>query len=288
MAEPDIRIKYDGGDAHGHIMDMRLLALSMLGAERIVSDGLIVLVHRRLPKRGERATVVLKAREPAEGSVELVLLFHAIFGTLDLGLPLAKDLAAHFIEEWLKAVIAHFSGKPDVTEQAIKAMADMDARRHQETMEINAQRHEEQMAMIALLRAGISGEQRAAEQFVAPVGPSVETVTFFPSAERPIMIGMDEADAIRDSAKLHWGPLEQLTLRTDGFKFHTSGLSVENPDREGFLMARVRDPRFEQEENPYTEAAQRRAEIVVTGRRGYKDATLAGIDIVDFIRANPS
>jgi hypothetical protein len=142
----------------------------MLGAERIVSDGLIVLVHRRLPKRGERAPVILKAREPAEGSVELILLFHAISGTLDLGLLLAKDLAAHFIEEWLKALIAHFSGKSEVAEQAIKAMADMDARRHEETMEINAKRHEEQMAMIALLRAGILGEQRAAEQFVAPSG----------------------------------------------------------------------------------------------------------------------
>lgn len=288
MAEADIRIKYDGGDANGHVMDMRLLALSMLGAERIVSDGLIIMVHRRLPKRGERAPVILKAREPEKGSVELILLLHAIFGTLDLGLPLAKDLAAQFIEEWWKAVIARFSGKPEVAELAIKAMADMDARRHDETMEINAQRHEEQMAIIALLRAGISGEQRAAEQFVSPIGPSVESATFFPSATRPLLIGTDEAEAIRDGAKLNWGPLEQLTLRTDGFKFHTSGLSVENPERDGFLMARVRDPRFEQEDNPYTEAAQRRAEIVVTGRRGYKDSTLAGIDIVDFIRDNPS
>ena len=53
-------------------------------------------------------------------------------------------------------------------------------------------------------------------------------------------------------------------------------------------MARVRDPRFEQDDNPYTEAAQRRAEIVVLGRRGYKDETLTGIDIVDFLRDNPS
>lgn len=288
MIEPDFRIKYDGGDATGHVMDMRLLGLSMLGAERIVSDGLIILVHRRLPKRGERAPVILKAREPAEGSVELVLLLHAIFGTLDLGLPLAKDLAAYFLEEWWKAVIARFSGKTELAELAIKAMAEVDARRHEETMEINAQRHEEQMAMIALLRAGISGEQRAAEQFVAPIGPSVESATFFPSATRPVLIGTEEADAIRDGGKLNWGPLEQLTLKTDGFKFHTSGLSVENPEKEGFLMARVRDPRFVQDDNPYTEAAQRRAEIVVTGRRGYKDSTLAGIDIVDFIRDNPS
>jgi hypothetical protein len=288
MSEFDLHITYGGGDADGHVMDMRLLALSMLGAERIVSDGLIILVHRRLPKRGERAPVILKAREPVEGSVELFMLLHAIFGTLDLGLPLAKELAADFIEEWWKAVIARFSGKNEIAELAITKMAEIDARRHVETMEINAQRHDEQMAMIALLRAGVSGEQRPAEQFVAPIGPSVTNATVLPARARPLLIGMDEADAIRDGAKLTWGPLEQLTLRTDGFKFHTSGLSVENPEREGFLMARVRDPRFEQDDNPYTEAAQSRAEIVVTGRRGYKDSTLAGIDIVDFIRDNPS
>lgn len=288
MDDPDFRITYSGGDADGHSMDMRLLALSMLGAERIVSDGLIILVHRRLPKRGERAPVILKAREPVEGSFELIMLLHAVFGTLNLGLPLAKELADHFIEEWWKAVIARFSGKHDVAELAINKMAEVDARRHAETMEINAQRHEEQMAMIALVRAGVSGEQRAAEQFVAPIGPSVTSATVFPVTANPLLIGTDDADAIRDGAKLNWGGLEQLTLRTDGFKFHTNGLSVENPERDGFLMARVRDPRFEQDDNPYTEAAQSRAEIVVTGRRGYKDSTLAGIDIVDFIRANPS
>jgi hypothetical protein len=41
-------------------------------------------------------------------------------------------------------------------------------------------------------------------------------------------------------------------------------------------MARVRDPRFiDDPENPYTDAAQRRAEIVVLGRRGHKEYTLA-------------
>lgn len=64
MTDSDFRIVYRGGEADQNAIDMRMLALSMLGAERIVSDGLVILVHKRLPKRGERAPVVMKAREP--------------------------------------------------------------------------------------------------------------------------------------------------------------------------------------------------------------------------------
>lgn len=143
------------------------------------------------------------------------------------------------------------------------------------------------MALIDILRIGVLGQQRSAEQFVTPIGPSVETASVLAATANPVLVGITEADAIRDGAKLVWGPLEELTLKTDGFKFHTNGLSVENPEREGYLMARVRDPRFDDPENPYTEAAQRRLEIVVLGRRGYKETSLAGIEIVDFIRDKP-
>ncbi|OHC95874.1 MAG: hypothetical protein A3H25_12585 [Sphingomonadales bacterium RIFCSPLOWO2_12_FULL_63_15] len=214
---------------------------------------------------------------------------HSIFGALNLGLPLASQLAASFIEEWWKAVIARFSGKPDVAEAIIKGFVEMNKDHLVSRDASEAQRHQEMMALIDILRAGLLGQQRSAEQFVAPIGPSVETASVLPTAANPVVIGVKEADAIRDGAKLVWGPLEQLTLRTDGFKFHTSGLSIENPERDGYLMARVRDPRFvDDPDNPYTDAAQRRAEIVVLGRRGYKESTLAGIDIVDFIRDNPA
>lgn len=286
MPDADFSITYEGGEANQNSMDMRLLAISLLGAERIVSDGLVILAEKRLPKRGERAPVILKAREPRPGSLEILGLLQAIFGALNLGLPLATELVASFLEEWWKAVIARFSGKPDVAEAIIKGFVEMNKDHLVSRDASEAQRHQEMMALIDILRVGVLGQQRSAEQFVSPIGPSVETAKVFPKAANSILVGLEEADAIRDAAKLVWGPLEELTLKTDGFKFHTSGLSIENPERDGFLMARVRDPQFETAENSYTEAAQRRSEIVVLGRRGYKETTLAGIDIVDFIREN--
>jgi hypothetical protein len=299
MDEADFRIVYQGGEADRHEMDMRMLALSMLGAERIVSDGLIILVHKRLPKRGERAPVIAKAKEPKAGSLELITFFNAIFGSLPLGLPLAKELASHFLELWWKAVIARFSGKPDVAEACIQAIVELtrdhlaardagEQRSHDAMVANDARRHEEMMALIDVLRSGVAGQQRAAEQFATPIGPSVQQATVYPSLARPVPVDTEAAEAIRDTAKLTWGPLEELTLRTDGFRFHTNGLSIENPDKSGFLMARVRDPSFDEPMNPYTDAAQRQAEIVVLGRRGFKGAALAGIEIVDFIRDKPA
>jgi hypothetical protein len=73
-------------------------------------------------------------------------------------------------------------------------------------------------------------------------------------------------------------------LKTDGFKFHTNGLSVENPEREGFLMAEVADPLFAEESNPYTVASQKRAKIEVLARKGYREDKLSKIQIIEFIR----
>jgi hypothetical protein len=58
---------------------------------------------------------------------------------------------------------------------------------------------------------------------------------------------------------------------------------VENPEGDGFIMAEVIDPVFEEESNPYTSAAQRRAKIEVLARKGYKNNALAKIQVLDFI-----
>jgi hypothetical protein len=88
--------------------------------------------------------------------------------------------------------------------------------------------------------------------------------------------------------KVEWQPIDEMVLHTDGFRFHTSALSVEKPERDGFLMARVHDPEFLDEENVYTEAAQRRSAIAVLARKGYKGGELAAIEILELRHGIPS
>lgn len=174
--DPDFRIKYEGGDASNHSIDMRLLGTSLQGADKITSDGLILLIQRRSPKRRERAPVAAKVREPVEGSYELWAFWEAIKGLLPLGLPGAADVAGSFVSAWWSAVIAKFSGKPDIAEKALEIAASINQAHLSARDASDARVHEERMAFINAMRETLAMQGGAIEQFAAPVGPSVESV----------------------------------------------------------------------------------------------------------------
>lgn len=163
MDEPDIRIKYDGGDADSHAVDMRLLGASLQGADKIISDGLVLLIHGRVPKRRERAPVIAKVREPIEGSYELWALWEAAKGLLPLGIPKATELAGHFMGQWWDAVIAQFTGKEDALIKAIETLADLQQANLNSRDASEARMHEERMAYISVIRDTISMQGRAIE-----------------------------------------------------------------------------------------------------------------------------
>lgn len=62
MDGQQILIRYDGRDADIHTVDMRLLGRSLQGFDRIISDGIILLSEKGLPKHGERAILRVKAK----------------------------------------------------------------------------------------------------------------------------------------------------------------------------------------------------------------------------------
>lgn len=283
MIEQSIQITYEGGDADRHRIDMRLLGMSLEGADRITSDGLLFYLHGRLSKRGERAPVVIKVGEPIRGSVDYQGIYEAAVTLLPLGAPIAADLMSGYLELWWQAIKAKFTDKQDIAEMAIEKMVEM-SRDHLAARDAaDARAHEREMDLHSILREAISLQQPSMEKFAAPMGPSVRAGVVRHGTRAPVTIDAEDAVAIRDAGRVEWTKISELTLRTEGFRFHTNGLSIERPDGEGFLMARVRDPAFEEIENPYTEAAQRRSEIAVLGRIGYHDGRAVAVDIVEFL-----
>jgi hypothetical protein len=85
MAEPQFLIKFDGGDAKQHASDMRLLGRSLIGFDRIISDGIVVVLNRRQPKRGERAHLIVKAKEPRAGSQLIQRVFRRVLVEVAIG-----------------------------------------------------------------------------------------------------------------------------------------------------------------------------------------------------------
>lgn len=288
-----ILISYDGGDASHHKIDAKLLGQSLQGIDRLVSDCTVIFSFQRLPKRGERAPIVLKVHEPKAGSYELSGLSQEVAGLLALGVPIIQAIGPEILSHYVQAVLDYFKGEGGSVDLAISKMADMheaslktfdaaDDRRHEAEMA----RHDEVMGMQELLRRAIAGSGPAAVDYVAPVGRdrSVSTASFRSGSGVASFIDIEGADAIRESQKMEWQPIGNALLKTDGFKYHSSVLSIENPEREGFMMAEVVDPVFEDEQNAYTIAAQKRAQIEVVARKGYKNGILAKVQILEFVR----
>lgn len=79
MDDPSIRITYDGGDADRNRIDMRLLGMSLEGADRITSDGILVFLHSRLPKGVSRVPACLQAKvSPCSATVNSLLCIKEI------------------------------------------------------------------------------------------------------------------------------------------------------------------------------------------------------------------
>lgn len=279
-----IKIYYDGGDADQHSIDARLFGRSLQGIDKLVSDPIIIFTQERLPKKRERAPLYLKVKEPHAGSFATLGYFQEAAFLLPLGIPLLSQVGTDLVSYYVTAALDFFRGRNREMELAIEKMAEM----HQHAVAANdradERRHVEAMGMQDIIRQSIMSNSGAATNYVAPIGPSVTSAAFSSGEAKPVIIDAAAADEIRDYNKLDWTKISNLALKTDGFKFHTNGLSVENPEREGFLMAEVNDPAFEEESNAYTEAAQKRAKIEVMARKGYRDETLVKIQIVQFVR----
>jgi len=282
MDEPLIHIRYDGGDADHHAIDMRLLGESLIGLDRIVSDGLIIVTERRLPKRGERSSLILKANEPKKGSVDIWGDLQEKAGLLQFGVPIIQQIGATFIWTWVKSVVNFHAGRKDVAERCMEAITQINRDHLGARDQADERRHIEQVATIGLLRDCLPRLGPATAQASSPVGPSVRALEFSTRSSEPVVVDQEMADAIRARSEVEWGDPEEMVLKTDGFTFHTKKMSVEHPHRTGYLLAEVEDPVFNQDGNPYAVAASEKATVRVLAKSGFRGDSLEKIAVLHF------
>ncbi|WP_294268562.1 hypothetical protein [uncultured Sphingomonas sp.] len=279
-------IKFDGGDADYHAVDMRLLGESLQGIDRIASDLLVAVLNSRAPRKGERTPFVVKAYEPRPGTLTIPVEIQEGAAFLQLGWQIFGPSATDILANWFKAVLLHHGGKETESKQALEYVAEL-AKSHNDALtKIEANRHDEVMGMQAILGSMIDRLGPAATQTVAPVGPSVRRLWFFSprKSDTPqFEISIEDADRIREKSVLEWSALQQVTLQTDGYVFHNRRLSIVNPYKNGFLSAEFEDPVAEVENNPYAVAGARKALISVDAKLGFRAGSLERVVIMNFI-----
>ena len=282
MAEPDIIVKYEGGDADKHFVEMRALGNSMLGFERIISDGLIFLGEDRLPKRGERHALVVRAKETVIGSSDLPIVLTQAAGLLPLTWWLMQTGAAEAVSHFATYVFTKLGGRNNEAQAAMDAMVRMREIEARERIASQEQWLSHEAGWRDQLFTLTNRLAMSAIRAVAPIGPSVDHFKLNGSRATPLLVDLPTADAIRAKGELEVTDLQPIDLRVDGFVHHSKKLNVENPEQPGgYISADVRDPIFERVPNVYTEAAANQTVIRVQAKLGYRAGILERIYIMD-------
>lgn len=171
FTDADLKIKYEGGDADKHFVEMRAFGNSKLGFERIISDGLIFLGEDRLPKRGERHTLAVPAHEPVIGSSEIPIFLTQNAGLLPFGWWLMQTGTVEAVSYFSRFVFTHLSGRNSEAKEAMNAMIAMREIEARERLATN----EQWLAHEAGWRNDLIGLANrlalSAIRAVAPVGP---------------------------------------------------------------------------------------------------------------------
>jgi hypothetical protein len=282
VEEPRLTIKFEGGDANAHSVDMRLLGRSLIGFDRIISSGVILMSERRLPRRGERAHLIVKAQEPRVGSHEIVSQLQANYGLLPLGWKIFQESGGEIIWHWVKFVL-EFYGKRKDADKTLDALM--------ETQRIHlAARDKSEERFVAV----IENSRRDAMQLVeklylasinasAAVGPSARSFALFTNHSPRFVVDEPMADAIRSKGELEVGDLQTLSLKADGWVYHSRLLNVAHPEESGrFVYAKVRDPAGEIDGNVYANAGRDKAAIQVKAKIARRGGEIESIYIMDY------
>lgn len=282
MTEADLVIKFQGGDADKHHVEMRSLGNSLLGFERIISDGLIFMGEDRLPRRGERHALIVQAREPVIGSSEIPIILTQAHGLLPLAWWLMETGAGEVISYFATWVFTKLSGRESEAKAALEAlerMRETEARERVETQRLWLAHQEGWRDQLFALTDKLAN---AAIRAVAPIGPSVDNFKLNGAKAPPLLVDLPSADAIRAKGELEVSELQTIDLRVDGFVHHNKKLNVENPENPGsYISADVRDPLFDNVPNAYTEAAANQSVLRVQAKLGYRAGALERIYIMD-------
>ncbi|MDD7908646.1 hypothetical protein PUV47_01845 [Pseudovibrio exalbescens] len=273
-------IHFSGHDADQHLLNMGQLGKALVGIDTIVNTGLIALTQNRLPKKGERYQLQIKAGEPREGSYELLAWLK---DNIAVGLPLVHEVmnahAKEVLSNWLGWVFKMASGREKEADPHYQELMVFAREMHKDRLTSEEKNREFFLNVLDKVMP-------AAKDAVAPIGRSAKELSFHEqqSSESPTTtVDVAMADVIRSGEKLVIGDLAPFRVRADGLIRHNRQLKVEHPEADtGFLTCAVSDPVFSEDNNVYIQAVANRAFLDITAKPTRReDGTLKTLTIMD-------
>lgn len=282
-------LRYDGGDAVGHTMDMRLLGRSLIGVDQAIHRGLWAATHPDIPRGKKHLDIRVQVAAPQAACVEVAGALSGVMGVLPFAYDVATGLGTDYIKHLLSAVILYHGGRKADAQVHMDKMLDIisdaqsrqyaDRESERATMErVHAKTADSLIEVIQTMR-------QQAREMVAPVGPSTETLKIGNrSLDDATVIDVAIAEAVRTGGSLEVGDMAIFEVRLDGITRHNRNARVELPSEPGsYLSAEIRDPGFDEFPNAYTDAFGKEAIIRVHARPTYREGSLIKLHILNFI-----
>ena len=273
-------VRYEGGDAEQHVLDMRQLGESLIGIERLINTGLYVLEHGERPGHGRVLKSVVRVSTPQPGSLEFIpdlvaaaypLLSESIVQT-HIGAILRQLVKIPLLA--MGGLEHEAQGRTDALEKVLAASE----RAAERAERADERRHREQMKVYGLLSHPWAYD--AARNAVSPVGKGCDCMQISDDETSDTITPM-MAEAIRTRGSVKIGEPKELSVLVDGFIHRSRQLRVVHPDMPGRLVtAYVRDPAFDVTPNIYTEAASSRKRLRVHARELRKGDRLVALEIM--------
>ena len=275
-------IRFEGARADRHVMGMRDLGESLLGTERILTNGLYLMDRGRFPNTTARLSFSVQVSSPREGSYEILILLEHISFLKTLSRDNTLPYLVAFARDWLVGVLHRKVGRVGHSDETLMRALEnadrADLRSHETTRLALTQMHD--LAKTAL-ETNSSRFQSYAKRQTKPIGSSCTSLVI-PGLDEDTEFDVADADVIRSGNKLDVGERETLYVQADGFSYHRNQLRIRHPTEPGrFLNAHIQDPAFGDSPNVYTEAAVTRRPLKVIAKRGTKDGRLHALYILD-------
>ncbi|WP_286828617.1 MULTISPECIES: hypothetical protein [Kordiimonas] len=272
-----ILIKYDGYDADQHEIDLRLLGKSISGFERIVTSGLVLFEHGRWIRKKEQLPILLRAKQPQQGSFELPVYFGHLGGVLPLLHQALADKVHEVAWEWLSWVMASLADKKKEADPHFEGLMAL----HREM----ADRHERsEREHREFLQQTLDKSLAFAKDVVAPVGHSCKSIDFGTGQRFHKKVDIPDADKIRSKKDTKLDDEKEYKLRIDGLVIHNHRLQVELAHEPGhYIPAEVRDPVYDSLPNPYMEAINDQDVIRVKARAELKFGEISRLYIMGYL-----
>jgi hypothetical protein len=286
-------ITYDGREAERHRIDMRKYGQALVGLDRIISGGLIVLFERRLPAPRERVPLSIAVSEPERGCVAAAGVVMAAWQGMQPYLPfIYEQIEEHSFEViWtiLGYVFKVLGGRENAAntnlDKLIGIMDTMDERNNQdkkhEREAFYADRQRERDLFLKLARM----MKQSAKDVVGPLGQTASSVYFGSKLdERHETVDEPMASAIRSPVDLKVGDMEEVDVEFDGFQASRGVMFARRVGMdEGWIRAQVQDPKFQKLPNAYSEAASQQRPLRVFATPTYKDGQVHRLFIMGIV-----